>query len=1033
MSDIAQVLEIIKEQFSNIQDLGDGLFRCERSYREKVFAILYFDISDNVVERANNLHDFQEEFLGTDFFKADVDRRWNNYLYFWAGPKSKEDNNFLDAKSFIEKDRHFARKFVFSEDELLNHLCSITEHTPNAHISEDASIRWGELLFSASLGIVLEQLPRTQVIELISSGEAFVTEDRPVSKSTSGYDKDPLIEGVLRNLRVEDFRLALNNKDFSFSNINLIFGQNGAGKTSLLESIEALYCGRIRRDSDAELSKIQGQLEMPNGSQVVIKTTTAASVIKERNLNWYGRSNQRSSAITNSFTRFNFLDTDAAFRLANDKSTEDIKEDLSLLLVGPEASSLWTYITKLNKELTFKYSEVCQHIPYISKNIDSLSNELKRLQELPSESTTLVKTYRASLQSLGIKWKKEENTRFIDISERKCLEYLLRGFRQAISIAQSTPVTKQLLQNRQELVIHNLDMLNDSVKEYEAINKEILDTKSLIKEYEYDLQQLKRWIKYCDMEAPIIQESIAQKTKSLSEVRRIIGSISIDEIDKVSEKYGVHSIQLALKTSAYSLECAIQNERSVLESLEELVGLEKSLDSLRSELGSTATSIIDSTGDLIHCPICMTTHKEFELLQKIEALTFSETSPTVQALREAAKLTKIHAEKERSELKSLQDLQNFADINMFSNTVLVGELLKQLSTKNHELSTLNDELSNLQSKYKSLSLLGIDWDNYELTRDIAIKILGKECDVSSSEFVDEHIVWLNQNIDIGFENLSKLNLCLTKTTEKAVLLSMSMGVPEILDATPLKLLTIIERIGETLKNSVDFLEEAKQQLEYQNDYSFGNIVLSLEQVINDFDRAYHVVQSELVTKTELTKKTEELVREKKQLHDLLLSHDNLKKAKDILDLIVKDYSLEQATQESLASIHTHVSRIFSKIHAPSEYILRDFQNDKWLVNHLGQAQGVHQVSTGQRAALALSIFLALNLSAESAPQVILIDDPIAHIDDLNALSFIDYLRDLAIQTNKQIFFATADSKLAALFEKKFEFLGKRYKRIVLTK
>ena len=62
MSDIAQVLEIIKEQFSNIQDLGDGLFRCERSYREKVFAILYFDISDNVVERANNLHDFQEEF-----------------------------------------------------------------------------------------------------------------------------------------------------------------------------------------------------------------------------------------------------------------------------------------------------------------------------------------------------------------------------------------------------------------------------------------------------------------------------------------------------------------------------------------------------------------------------------------------------------------------------------------------------------------------------------------------------------------------------------------------------------------------------------------------------------------------------------------------------------------------------------------------------------------------------------------------------------------------------------------------------------
>jgi len=64
----------------------------------------------------------------------------------------------------------------------------------------------------------------------------------------------------------------------------------------------------------------------------------------------------------------------------------------------------------------------------------------------------------------------------------------------------------------------------------------------------------------------------------------------------------------------------------------------------------------------------------------------------------------------------------------------------------------------------------------------------------------------------------------------------------------------------------------------------------------------------------------------------------------------------------------------------------------------------------------------------------LIDDPIAHIDDLNALSFLDYLRDLAVHSRKQIFFATADSRIAALFEKKFAFLGEdAFKKISLVR
>ena len=92
-----------------------------------------------------------------------------------------------------------------------------------------------------------------------------------------------------------------------------------------------------------------------------------------------------------------------------------------------------------------------------------------------------------------------------------------------------------------------------------------------------------------------------------------------------------------------------------------------------------------------------------------------------------------------------------------------------------------------------------------------------------------------------------------------------------------------------------------------------------------------------------------------------------------------------------------------------------------------------EISTGQRAAYALSIFLAQNSQLTNAPPVVLIDDPIAHVDDLNALSFLDYLREVALLGTRQIFFATANDKLATLIERKFDFLGNGFKKFALNR
>lgn len=99
----------------------------------------------------------------------------------------------------------------------------------------------------------------------------------------------------------------------------------------------------------------------------------------------------------------------------------------------------------------------------------------------------------------------------------------------------------------------------------------------------------------------------------------------------------------------------------------------------------------------------------------------------------------------------------------------------------------------------------------------------------------------------------------------------------------------------------------------------------------------------------------------------------------------------------------------------------------------GSEARLTEISTGQRAAFGLSLSLAQNSQLTVAPPVVLIDDPIAHVDDLNSLSFLDYLREIAIMGSRQIFFATADDKLATLFERKFDFMGDKFRRFNLSR
>lgn len=76
-------------------------------------------------------------------------------------------------------------------------------------------------------------------------------------------------------------------------------------------------------------------------------------------------------------------------------------------------------------------------------------------------------------------------------------------------------------------------------------------------------------------------------------------------------------------------------------------------------------------------------------------------------------------------------------------------------------------------------------------------------------------------------------------------------------------------------------------------------------------------------------------------------------------------------------------------------------------------------STAQLNAVAFSIFLGRALQARDVPiKSILIDDPIGHFDDMNIVGFVDLLRNILENTDRQLIISTHEERVFGLIQRK---------------
>lgn len=1034
MPEMQAARDALNHLLVGLHDVDDFVVRGEKKLGEQTYAVAYVDFADEVVERSLHLRDFQERILADDFFDTPGDLRWNKYLYFVAGPNSKANPQFAAAKAAIEADKDYARKRVISQDDLESllggpKLFEAAEHGSTYDVLTD----WRQRLSAAGLELLLDApTPRTTVVEKIAQRAAGATSNGKQQVKELNAADTPLATAKLRSLNIAMFRPIHNGKTYDFGDVTLLVGANGSGKTSLLEAVEYFYCGSNRRSSAVGLVRLKGKL-LPSagGSTVELSSTGEGPRIKARNLAWYNRKEHNVADIVDSFSLYNFLDTDAAYRLSGNLKPDDIATELSRLLVGSSAATTFDYFLKIRVDVDKAWDKAQRRADGLQAELAVLERRLKELQGKPSTAKTLTDAYRAALAGLG--WKRPLEAGVPTPTEGQDLLAALAQVQALVSLGGAARTIKDVEQRSMQLeaVVSNARPAETQLARHLAEEKRLV---SKIEELEAIVRILDRWIAFESAGFHDVRRRYKSAREVSEQLATSLGGLVAGDLPQVPQQYAQLQLQDAVQAAGEAATAAQVRFTRAQQALDVHGRAASARAAAAAKLKDAATEALKSSQNPDMCPVCRTVHASGALMHLIEELTSGpETTVEVKALAESLRLAGDEANEARRAASAVELCQKYA-AQLVLNATTPKEVLEELVALRERANQVQQELQSVIREGQDLRNEGFSsneadlvWgrisglfelDSHDLTADIASAERNRQSE--SVEANRKALGECRRNIEalsrsiLGFAQAVDLDGWITRVQIIGKFASLVALRDEFVAAT-------------------SDASELRSYIDVGDDVPLVEVQARIAAVASAFKQADEASRSDSESSAEQKDLSKKIQDWKLNLGKHRNEEKALLEAGKVLDDLIDNASLENATREALDAIGDQINEVFSRIHSPQEYEYVGSPEVLLRTADGHDARTLDQVSTGQRSAFALSIFLARNRTAASAPPVLLIDDPIAHVDDLNALSFLDYLRDLAVNSGRQIFFATADTRVASLFSKKFSFLGESFKTISLVR
>ena len=1011
--------------YAQVSDVKN-VYRVDFAPQGQTVAKIFIDDSGEALSSAENIDDYQEKILKSEYYQAKGSMPWNLYLYFLvdeATAKSQKDNiakieqnDMYSRKKFITLDS-LKTIYPFGRSEEIGNLI-------NKNQLVDPSIDWIEKLQKAKMNFVYDsEAPLEASVEAFIEGTYSyfqVAEKESESQHSYNLDIKP------RELNIVKYRKYPKPDKYQLGKVNVLFGPNAVGKTSFLEAIELIITGETFRnkietgDVDISITDSKNNVEAYEPDE--------KEKFRARDHYWYQNRYVRGNYLNIAFNRFNCYNTDAAFELSTADTHKDLREALEALALGAKTKEILDRIQ--NFEGRFKTAHNAN-----VKEKNRLETEKTYLivqkENLDKKAKTVTFNFATHLdllkETFGISLV-EDSYSESEISNFKNNIYKVHTYIESINqvlkrgVFQFTPSEwsaklqvcntlsgqmdayrarleqmrpkliqeknrKEVIQAKNSKVIRLLEYLNFS------------NTELLLKGLDNEIITFRNKIKILELAENIVLADDMNPTdaddKPLDGVLSRITSLGksyTDDLDKIK-------IQINVLNSAFE-----NTKKQIL------------------DIKSMAKILVQQSVDSRNCPVCQHEHiSHDELLSLIAQVNFPITQNDKLISDRSTlegNLIKLQTAKARIDriLKAIQILG-------IAPGSTIQEMLSQITSALNDNSNLKSKITDLENLKNNLEAAGF----------------------SEREFISLIKEVLNVNTLSDFKSvIEDLNLKLSESNLEMAGIDdgIRLGADSLKEEFS-KVRSAIEfLIGPRSDDKISeefykYRDDLKSLCQAYADLTLVSTVsekldvhlaaLHLKQLLKETEEYILYLDENLKNSTVIADTKGKLEENELNLKECLPKYEQSKLAFETLTGILTVFKESNPIDSFFKFNMKLVAEIFKQIHAPFEFVDVKFENDSFALSRDRiNYEPITKISTGQRSALALSVFFAVHLSCKTAPKILIFDDPVSYVDDLNILSFLDFLRELVIEQDKQIFIATANHKLAALIQKKFDFLGSEF-------